>query len=553
MFSQNTGPLLNGYGFHGRGQTSEEQKCYQNDFSSFSPMKTPLFGKDIIIKNSPGLNQQCVEVCVAPNGWLYSFYWNPIDKGFAYYIMKSVDNGITWTELTMVDFPNTTKIISEMDILACGTDDSNIKLFLGLVLTDNPGHFDQGIVLRFNGNNGEIEDELLHDQDFSDIHSISLASDYPYNAENANPYSIAVLYTRSKSLSFFQDVVFCSSSDGGMSFDHKQVIWTSDEVDVYHVDLSYAWSPSKNSGRYFGVWEVKPQLLDNTGHIYTAHTEPNFDSPFTTPVCLDSLVPSIINNCLLPTISCQVDDTENEDSDITQVVLCETKISGSDTYGISGWYNMSSTNSNSFIPFTFTDPSHNSSKPDIAYNAFGNHFMVTYFDSTTKELPLITNDLNLTNPTLWNIVSSGYNDSQEIFAPGPSVKMNYSQGNGINTWIMNNSEGNGVALFDAVNSTYTSNSEITQNLHISTISVFPNPTSSFATIKICSDEPGTLSLFLKNSLGQRIAISTNIACHQGINTIDIDLTSCDAGCYVLLVTGLSHPIQCKIIKINSSM
>ncbi|HPT03386.1 MAG TPA: sialidase family protein, partial [Bacteroidales bacterium] len=73
------------------------------------PIKAPMFGKDITINNDSNADQRNVKVCVAPNGWLYSCYWNHFENGFTCYIMKSTDNGISWTKLANLDYPNTEK------------------------------------------------------------------------------------------------------------------------------------------------------------------------------------------------------------------------------------------------------------------------------------------------------------------------------------------------------------------------------------------------------------------------------------------------------------
>lgn len=518
---------------------------------SAQPIKAPMFGNDITIKDESNLDQRNVNVCAAPNGWLYSCYWNPIENGFTYYILKSTDNGISWTELTSMNYPNTIMYLTDMEIIACGTDESNIKVFLGLVFTVDPGHWDQGIVVRFSGVTGEFEDEILHDQQ-DDIHDFALASDFPHQVGNTNPYSIAVLYSKTYAWWNHDELVFCSSSDGGQSFDHRQVILSSETFDLYHVDLSYAWSPAKNSGRYYAVWEEKPGLLDPTGHIYTAHSEPNYNSPFSLPINLDSLIPSAINKCSLPTIACQVDETENESSDITQVVLSEFQSPQPGTCKIIGWYNKESTYSTGFSPFILSDSTQYSSEPDIAYNSNDNTFMMTFFDSTTHRLPYMLNDLNLTTPSNWNLISEGYNDLTDIHAPYPVIKMNHSQGSGINVWVMDNENDNGVALFDAVLSTYNSNSEFTQNPQRLNIALFPNPCTSNITIQVYSEQAGSMSILIYNNLGQDIQNYSKISYHQGMNTITLDLSSFHNGCYLLRIEGLYKPFQSRILKMNTS-
>src|SRR5512138_2622294 len=63
----------------------------------YSP-KSPLFGKDIIIDNQPTQNQRNTAICSAFNGWLFAFSapYDSTDHTTHFYLLKSVDSGISW-------------------------------------------------------------------------------------------------------------------------------------------------------------------------------------------------------------------------------------------------------------------------------------------------------------------------------------------------------------------------------------------------------------------------------------------------------------------------
>jgi len=54
-----------------------------------------------------------------------------------------------------------------------------------------------------------------------------------------------------------------------------------------------------------------------------AHSEPDFNSPFTTPVCLDSLDSTGINKNRNPKITCQFSIADNDSSNLTEIILAE--------------------------------------------------------------------------------------------------------------------------------------------------------------------------------------------------------------------------------------
>jgi hypothetical protein len=90
-------------------------------------------------------------------------------------------------------------------------------------------------------------------------------------------------------------ITFYSSSNGVMSFDNTKVVATTSNSYFHKVALNYGRSPSWSTGRYFAVWEAQAGQTSTIGHIYTAHSEPDFNSAFTKPVCIDSVDPSTIN------------------------------------------------------------------------------------------------------------------------------------------------------------------------------------------------------------------------------------------------------------------
>ena len=97
-----------------------------------------LFGQDVVIRDISSLNQRQVTICSAFNGWLYatySYFDNNIQQD-ATTILRSKDNGASWVVLfdqTMGEFHNG---FSKMNILVCGHDTTNLKVFVGYGIFD---------------------------------------------------------------------------------------------------------------------------------------------------------------------------------------------------------------------------------------------------------------------------------------------------------------------------------------------------------------------------------------------------------------------------------
>jgi len=300
---------------------------------------------------------------------------------------------------------------------------------------------------------------------------------------------------------------FCSSSNGGMSFDNKRIVTLSNHH-IEKVSLSFGRSLSKPEGRYFVAWDEKNPAYAATGHIYTAHTEPYFNSSFTKPVCLDSLDPAAINMGRNPSIACQLNNVNNDSINLTEVVLFDKFNSSTQRYDISGYYNLQATSHTNFKKLNISNSAHYNIQPSINFNHFDSTFMVTYYDSTTQKLIYLLNDFNLENPDNWQFISTGYNDSSHLAAPYPKVVLNQDQKKGANVWVSEGLIGNGVAMFDAPYSTYTGG---TENIFSRKegFSVYPNPCKSNIIIDFELQKASNVTIAIYNLIGQEVGMITN--------------------------------------------
>jgi hypothetical protein len=490
---------------------------------------SPLFGKDIIIDNNPDRNQRQVSLYSSFNGWLYALYsyTRVTNSTPAFTILRSNDNGITWTVFIDDYYGLPNSKFTSIDFIISGDSISNLKLFLAFVVSNSESTgLGDARVWRFNGETGVFEDGILQDN-FS--HSIAIASDFIYPATNSNPRSIGILY--SKYYNNGDSILFRSSSNGGMTLDNRRAI-ASSAVRFQKVALSFGRSLSMNSGRYFAAWEEKHDFNSNTGHIYTSHTEPYFNSPFTTPVMLDNLDTSAFNNARNPVIACQYNNIDNDSLNITEVVLFEKYLAASDQYDIVGFYNMKPTSSNNFKKFILSSFQDNKQQSSVNFNPFDSTFMVTYYNSTTQKLPFLLNNFNLAYPDAWQVVNSGYNDDSNLSAPYPRVALNIGQQQGANIWSSEETGGKGVALFDAPYSTYTGISDINNTDETSIVKMYPNPCNQKIYFSFELNKSEFVRISVQSTLGYPIVIITNHIYPEGKNTIQYDVSNLPTGFYL---------------------
>jgi hypothetical protein len=494
--------------------------------------KSILFGYDTFINSQPLQNQRNIVICSAFNGWLYATYsyHDSNHQQDAFTILRSIDNGVSWSILFDGPLGLFNDEISKLSILACGHDTTNLKLFVGIGIFDTLTSGRSIWVIRFN-NNGVVELEILHENSL-EIKDFDLASDDLYPASNSSPFSLGLVY--SKGTLTNDSIVFCSSSNGGISFDTRYNIASSSHY-LDKVALAYGRSPSFNTGRYFAAWEDKSNATSTSGHIYTSHSEPNFNSPFTMPFLLDSLDVTTANKASNPVISCQNNASDNDSSNLSEVILYEKYIPSTHKFNIGGFYNKKATTSNNFNNFTIDASSNNKLQPDICFNAFDSTFIVTYFDSTAQKLPYYIHNLNMTEPDSWIQLSSGYNDYNNLLAPHPQVVMDFGEHMGANAWIGMLGNGSGAAMFDSPFTYYTGipgNNENNDNFRVK---VFPNPASEYAILEFELFQTEDIQVNLINSLGNTIANIPTFSCPPGKHQMRFDLQKYPAGVYVFAV------------------
>jgi hypothetical protein len=498
---------------------------------------SPLFGKDIVINDQPAQDQRTVSLCTASNGWNYSVttYYDSIQHISNFDILRSTDGGMTWN----IIYPGLGTGAGDVklkvnDIVAIDQTSSDIKLFWAYKYSTNTSPWGGSFVLRFNGNTGDFEAILPPWNPY--VSDIKIISDYFYSSVNSNPHSFGILY--SLHATDRDSLIFLSSDDAGMTVTHKQVLAVVLTSHFRKISLNYGRSASYPEGRYFATWEVVDDMAQPAGHIYTSHSEPYFNSPFTTPICLDSLDSSSINKLRNPTIACQYSSTDNSEGNLSEIIICEKYVPDNNSFEIQGFYNKKAVGTNNFTPFSPASSSNYRIQPSVNFNPYNSTFMLTYFDSTELKLPFLTNDVNLTNPDLWDVTSSAYNDNPSLINPKPTVKINDAKQAGMNAWISEGPGNSGVALFDAAYSDWTGINEGTINATYRAIKIYPNPCHDMLNLVVELNDNESVKIEITNSMGKNELIFPSKTFSKGKHKIMLSVSSLSEGPYFYkFITG----------------
>jgi hypothetical protein len=509
-----------------------------------NPNRSVLFGKDIVIHDMPDRDQRNIAVCSAFNGWLYATYSYSYENNLYNTILKSTDGGITWNILMDSYGGNWHDVVLKSDIIVCGNNLDDLEIFLAVLQVDtfNLPEFGSLFVLSYH-DEPFASDSILLQERTGWYKDVSLACDQNYPANGAYPYSIGILFSKQGQ----QDsLIFCSSSNGGLTFDNrKTIIHTSKKIEK--VSLTYGRSASQNTGRYFAAWEEKETPNATLGRIYTNHNVSDINSAFTQPVCIDNINPSLINQVRNPVLACQASAYDNDSSNLTEVLLFEKYVQATNSYDIQGFYNLQATVTSHFRELSIASNANNEIEPDIAFNPYDSNFMVTYFDSTEKNLPFLSHKLNMIDPDNWGTVTGGYNDTPDLATPHPRVELNLGEHTGMNVWINGTMGSNGIAKFDSPYSTWTGLSSNHSSDGVSLYGAYPNPCFTNVSIWFYMRKPGKVCIALFDSEGRSVGKKIETWFQKGKNCMPIDISKLSNGNYVYTFTSEDLATAGKII------
>ena len=501
------------------------------------PVKTGnsalYYGNDVLVNDQPAQDQRNASITVDYTGALYSAYTYSTSSTNGVVVMKSINSGLTWFVLLAGDVGASSEIIS-MDIVAAGTTPSDLKLFVAGVRY-NIGTNYVAWVDRYNPTTGAIEDEILNEPYPNFIMDIKIASDYRYPAQGASPYSLGILYSKRSS---YDTIVFCSSGDGGYTVSNRYAITATPRY-ANKVALSFGTCSNYFNGRYFAAWEEFENSVTNYGHIYTAHSNPYFYSPFTNKISLDSATndANITNYCRNPSISTMFNTSiDNVNANVTELVIFDRFYTSSDL-DVLGMYNefaLAGSQDANWNLFDIDNTSNYCIEGDINYDPVFNNFLVTYFDSTYMELPYMVHSLSMNLPSDWNVINPGYNDNINLVNPFPKVEINSNYNKVANLWVGERPGSYGEVTFDAeyITGINEHNSSALAKLE----GAYPNPCNTTTKIRFDLTQEQTVNVQIYNTFGQMVSdITQNYT--VGKHDMLVNVSSLPSGCYYYRFTA----------------
>lgn len=513
-----------------------------------STIRSPIFGTDIVMQNEPSQDQRLIAVTSAFNGWLYAVYGYRSGNYPALSILRSIDDGATWTSLLAGQLPIPNAELTHFDISVPGNSLSEMKIIMAILYRVIGNPTCRLLLNRYDAQTGTYINQLINE---NECYHAAIASGTPNTSDGPGPFSFGVLYSKLY-YSSGDSVIFVSSSNGGESLDHYQAVAHAPWPSRFHdVALAYGSRTNGGSGQYFAAWEHFANLDATRGHIYTSRSVPDLAGAFTVPKNLDSLDLSIVNLCRNPRIACQYGDMVNDSANLTALVLCDRYNTATAGYDILGFCNRQAADHDYFTKFNLTAGPGTECNADIAFNPYDSTFMVTYFDSTQLKLPFLVNEFNLANPGSWSMITTAYNDNSNLLSPFPKLACDPLWHSGVNAWISESPGGNGIALFDAPYHVYTGmDMEPGNNKKGLACHVWPNPANGILNIEFDLDREERVILSLKDMTGCRIEILADRTFPKGRKHLTADLSDLPSGGYLVTIRTGSLIQALKVFKVN---
>jgi len=511
------------------------------------PLKStlsPVYGPDVLIDPNPAEDQVECRIAVASNGWIYAAY---IIRAGGFRVARSVDGGTTWTYSATLRPAHT---LTAIDLAVTGTDPASIKVWI-----INAGYFTSSIDLwdvALQELNGDLTavgsysvDSMISNAGY---YGTAIATDQPYPSAGTNPYSLAVLF--SKGGNSTDEVIFKSSSTGNAVFDNTKVVVTSSSV-ITQVALAFGRSPAWPAGHYFAAWHEQAYpgwAGDYEGEIYTSSTAGTYNGTWNNPVRLDNLVASGAGRCKHPSIACQANSTNNVSSGISTVVLFDRTVYQApyDKNGAVGAYNLDPLLSSGWSPLTVESTLNVfSMQPDVAFDSVQNLFYATWCDSTSQHLKCASQLLDITAPSAWTMISSGYNDYQNtLIAPYPKVRINAVSQELVHIWGYRQSSFIDNVVFDGT-SVATGVPASRQPAGRLVIRLAPNPVTDVFSVSFEAGTSCPATLRILDQAGQ-VVVVRDFRVKAGQNSITISADGLTQGLYFCVLTAGSECAAAKL-------
>ena len=506
------------------------------------PGTSYAWGTDIIVNPVEGRHYSEAKISVAYDGTIY--YGRLYSEGGAsspmqaYEVLKSVDNGLTFTFFTANAAGGSLKF-TNFDILAAGNDAATFKLFEAKTLLDTVTE-NSSLTVNQLTDLGASTTILFESYTFltnRGWESISMASDYREKNLDSAPYSFSIAAVKADT---HDSIVVWTDNVGGNDLQRRALISTNRFFRNVSIAVGSTSSATSTRGLLGITWDDFQDIGDDYGHIHASFIFPDdaTDSPYYGPYMIGFNASSYRKPIIV--MSQKTDGTESEigDYDIRTFILYEY-IDGS----INGHV---ADNTFSLVPsfqdaFELANHSTNSVQAHAIYDSGSEHFLFTYYNQTNETLPFSTKSLTSSASQDPILFQANYRDAstESTVAVKPRVDINKATGRIVFAW-----NDSGKSMFDSEVNTVSINEENMES--VSNLLLYPNPATDYVNIIFNSISEQKIQLYIYDLSGSEVYTSESQVM-QGENLLEVNTNNLAQGQYVLMVSSLNNSYPVKLI------
>lgn len=491
----------------------------------------PLWNSDVNVMPQAGKYYKEVKTTVAFDGTIYLgrlYADSPDGRYYGFDILKSQDDGVTWSFFHSETLDGSDEAFTAMDIIAAGENTDDFRLYLAVPAINTATHYTVMLATRYN-KNGVAEILSFNGEDYTynstrGFSSVSWATDSRKPSEVSNPYTISLAAAKAEST---DEVIAWSTNDPSIDF-HRKVVASS---------VSFM----KNVSASIGVVEISPYPVLGVAYTTTVNGQTDFGDVFVRYFYADDLTSMTYP---LPV------GTGATDYGRPSLSLSQTRGSGSgpgydDIRTIIAYNVDQSTDINTNFRYadtlfdsdpdfeTITGPligggAGDQMNPHVIFDPAGKNFVITYYDKNTGKLPFLYKWLGSPVSESFALLKDTYRDSFIIPSSNiiPRLAMNPTKVQAVFAW-----NDDYLSMFDAEYTMGVNDSEL------SILSVFPNPVKDILNI---NSQKNVEKTEVYNLSGQLVLTAKN--------QTKIDMSSLPAGNYVVRIFSADEVKSIPVIK-----
>jgi hypothetical protein len=504
-------------------------------------LDTFAWGGDITLPTTAGYKYSNTRISVAYNGTIYYGRTYAIAAGASisgWEVLKSTDNGITFTNFTSGSLGVSTKVTA-FDFLCVGENATDFGIVIARGYLDTIAGTATLYADKFDTATNivsTIADETFNYLPARGWNCVSLATDSRDPNFYSAPYVISLVASKA---SPSDSIIVWTGNDGGATSHRRGIASTVGFFEKVSASVGCLTSTVTGYGRLGVAWEEFSVYQAPYGSIKWMFLYPDdaTNSVYPGPFTMELGAENYRNPCMIMSQN-TAGGTGPGGQDFRGVVTTEYNGDGN-VWGMLFDSIIAETPNMTWCRISAGPAAGINSSCHGVFDPLYNNFLFTYYNTDVNALVYAVKLIGTPAAEDPIYFQPNYRDlsTPSSIPMNPRVDMSVSRGMAAFGWT-----DNGLSMFDAEWST----AGISANTGLTELNLYPNPAIDQTNISFVANESQTINITIMDLSG-RIAINTEYYATEGNNLIPIATSDLSAGNYIIRMTGSSISSNLKLI------